>query len=118
MAKVTVKGNLGRDPQMSYCSKGNARCNYTLAENRSYKTSTGEQQKKTVWHNITSWGKRAEIDAKHLKKGARVTIEGDLEYYKVPIAEGKTVQTASIKARNVEFHYIPRDEKEQNNTEE
>lgn len=77
--KVILVGRLGRDPETRYTSSGQAVCNFTMATDESYKSRTGERQKRTEWHKIVMWGKLAEIGQQYLKKGMMVYIEGRLQ---------------------------------------
>ncbi|HTS10475.1 MAG TPA: single-stranded DNA-binding protein [Candidatus Limnocylindrales bacterium] len=77
--KVILVGRLGRDPETRYTSSGQAVCNFTMATDETYKSRTGERQKRTEWHRIVMWGKLAEIGQQYLKKGMMVYIEGRLQ---------------------------------------
>ncbi len=41
--KITLVGNFGRDPEMRYTQTGDAVTNLSVATNRTYKGSDGEQ---------------------------------------------------------------------------
>lgn len=78
--KVMLIGNLGRDPETRYLPSGGAVCNFSIATTESWKDKqTGQKQEKTEWHNITMYGKLAEIAGQHLKKGSSVYLEGKLQ---------------------------------------
>ena len=78
--KVTLIGNLGKDPELRYTSSGVAVATFSLATNESWKDQDGNIQDKTQWHNIVAWKKLAEICGEYLKKGAKVYLEGRLQY--------------------------------------
>ncbi|HXW62150.1 MAG TPA: single-stranded DNA-binding protein [Candidatus Acidoferrales bacterium] len=77
--KVILVGRLGRDPETRYTSGGQAVANFTLATDESFKSRSGERQKRTEWHRIVLWGKLAEIAQQYLKKGMLVYVEGRLQ---------------------------------------
>jgi single-strand DNA-binding protein len=77
--KVILVGRLGRDPETRYTSGGQAVANFTLATDESYKSRSGERQKRTEWHRVVLWGKLAEITQQYLKKGMQVYIEGRIQ---------------------------------------
>lgn len=77
--KVILVGRLGRDPETRFTSGGQAVANFTLATDESYKSRSGERQKRTEWHRIVLWGKLAEISQQYLKKGMQVYIEGRIQ---------------------------------------
>ena len=88
--KVTLIGNLGRDPETRYMTNGEAVTNITVATTETWKDkASGEKQEKTEWHRVTFYRRLAEIAAEYLKKGSQVYIEGRLETRKWQDKEGK-----------------------------
>jgi single-strand DNA-binding protein len=75
---LIIVGNVGRDPEMRYTPSGQAVTSFSVASNRRYTSSNGEQVNETVWFRVSAWGKQAEICNQFLKKGSRVLIEGRL----------------------------------------
>lgn len=74
MNKVILIGNLGKDPEVRQV-KDTSVAQFSLA------TTTGfGDNKKTQWHNVTLWGKTAEVAGQYLKKGNRVCIVGEINY--------------------------------------
>lgn len=80
--KVTLMGNIGRDPQFSLTQEGKELAQFPLATNSSWKDEAGEWQTHTEWHHIVvlrsstiQWMKDV------LKKGDRVYVEGKLTYH-------------------------------------
>jgi single-strand DNA-binding protein len=76
--KVTLVGNLGRDPEMRYTPSGQAVTNLSVATSRRYTDSSGEMRDETVWFRVSVWGKQAEACHQYLKKGRQVFVEGRL----------------------------------------
>ena len=76
--KVILVGNLGKDPELKHTAGGMAVAKFTLATNERFKDKNGEWQERTEWHNITCWGRTAEVAAEYLKKGRSVYVEGGL----------------------------------------
>lgn len=74
---ITV-GNLGRDPEMRYTPNGKPVTSFSVATSRQYTGSNGQTVKETIWFNITTWGKQAEVCNQYLKKGGKVLVEGTL----------------------------------------
>lgn len=77
--RVTLIGNLGKDPEMKYTTNGTAVANFSLATSESWKDDSGQKQERTEWHNIVVWRKLAEVCAEYLKKGSRVYLEGKIQ---------------------------------------
>lgn len=75
---IIIVGNLGRDPEMRYLPNGQAVCDLSLASNRQYNNSSGQQVKETIWFRVSVWGKQAESSNQYLRKGSKVLIEGRL----------------------------------------
>jgi len=76
--KVILLGNLGKDPELKYTPQGTPVAKFSLATSDRYKDKDGNWQDRTEWHNITAWGRTAEIAGEYLKKGRQVYIEGAL----------------------------------------
>lgn len=75
--RVTIIGNLGRDPETRYMPTGEAVTNLSVATTRAWKDKTsGEKREETEWHRIVLYGKIAEVAGEYLVKGAPVYIEG------------------------------------------
>ncbi len=76
--QITIVGNLGRDPELRYTPTGQAVTTMSVATNRQYTTSNGEQVKETTWFRITVWGKQAETVNQYLRRGSKVLVTGRL----------------------------------------
>ena len=76
--KITIVGNLGRDPEMRFTPSGQPVTSFNVATNRSYTGSDGQRVKETVWFRVSVWGKQAESSNNYLHKGSKVLIEGRL----------------------------------------
>lgn len=75
---LIIVGNVGQDPEMRYTSSGQAVTSFSVATNRQYTNSGGEQVKETVWFRVATWGKQAEVCNEYVKKGMKVLVEGRL----------------------------------------
>jgi single-strand DNA-binding protein len=76
--KLTIVGNLGGDPEMRYTPSGQAVTNFSVATNRRWTGSDGQQQEETTWFRVSVWGKQAEVCNQYLSKGRQVLVEGRL----------------------------------------
>ena len=76
--KVILVGRLGKDPEIRSTPNGNNVAKFTIATDERYTDKAGEKQERTEWHNITAWGKLAEICGQYLRKGKLVYIEGSI----------------------------------------
>jgi single-strand DNA-binding protein len=75
---LIIVGNVGKDPEMRYTPSGQAVTSFSVATNRQYTASNGEQVKETIWFRVSAWGKQAEVCNQYLRKGSKVLIEGRL----------------------------------------
>ena len=76
--KLVIVGNRGTDPEMRYTAAGQAVTNFSVATNRRYTSSDGNQVDETTWFRVSVWGKQAETTNQYLKKGNKVLVEGRL----------------------------------------
>ena len=79
--KVTLVGNLGRDPEVRAMQNGDKIVQLSVATSDRWKDkSSGEQRERTEWHRVVIFndalGKVAE---QYLKKGSTVYLEGQLQ---------------------------------------
>lgn len=69
--KLTIVGNLGKDPEMKYTTDGKAVTSFSVAaENR---------KDETLWFRVSAWEKLAETCNQYLHKGSKVLVEGALK---------------------------------------
>lgn len=101
--KVTLIGNLGKDPEVRHLESGSVVAKLTLATNESYRDKAGEWQTITEWHNIVAWRYLAERAERDLKKGSLVFVEGKLTTRKWQDQEGKDRYTTEVVANNVKL---------------
>jgi single-strand DNA-binding protein len=102
--RVTLIGNLGKDPEVRYMQNGDAVANVSLATTDTWKDKqTGEVKEKTEWHRVTFYRKLAEIVQDHLKKGEPVFVEGRLETRKWTDKAGVERYTTEIIANDLRF---------------
>jgi single-strand DNA-binding protein len=71
--RITLVGNLTRDPEIRYVGSGAAVTKFTLAVNRRSK-----QQEETDYIDCVAWDKLAETCNTYLKKGMSCLVDGRL----------------------------------------
>jgi single-strand DNA-binding protein len=79
--KVTLIGNLGRDPEVRFSQSGDKIANISIATSETWNDkASGERKEKTEWHRVVIFNKfLADIAEKYLKKGSKVYVEGALQ---------------------------------------
>ena len=102
--KVILVGTCGKDPETRYMPSGGAVTSISVATNESWKDKqTGEKQERTEWHNITFFGRLAEIAGEYLKKGSQVYIEGSLRTEKWQDKQGQDRYTTKVIANEMQM---------------
>lgn len=101
--RVTLVGNLGRDPELRTSSTGGMSwATFTLATGRNRRE--GDQWvEDTDWHRIKAFGTQAETCTKHLGKGSPVIVEGSISYETWQDKEGNRRTSTVILADRVTF---------------
>jgi single-strand DNA-binding protein len=96
--KVTLIGNLGRDPEMRSTQDGNRIATFTLATSETWRDrASGERKERTEWHRIVIFNERlAEIAEKYLRKGSKVYLEGALQTRKWTDQSGQERTTTEV----------------------
>ena len=69
--KLTIVGNLGKDPEMKYTTDGKAVTTFSVA--------ASNRKDETVWFRVSTWDKQAETCNQYLHKGSKVLVEGALK---------------------------------------
>ena len=108
--KVSLMGNLTRDPEVRYTPKGMAVTDIGMAINRRYKVEN-ETREEVTFVDVTFWGKQAEVIAQWMKKGRPLYVEGRLQLDTWDDKQtGK--KTSRLKVVGEEFQFLggPRDE--------
>ncbi|USN53836.1 MAG: single-stranded DNA-binding protein [Candidatus Nomurabacteria bacterium] len=122
--KVTLIGNLVRDPEARNLPSGQAISTFSLATNYSWRDiKTKSRKESTEFHDIVAWGKLGEIIQQYVKKGSKVYIEGRLhrrswedkakqKHYRTEVVAENLVMLGhrSAKTKEVEPTELPKDE--------
>ena len=94
--RVTLIGNLGKDPEVRQLESGASVAKFSLATNESYRDREGEWQTITEWHDIVLWRALAERAERSLKKGMLVYLEGKISKRKWQDREGNDRYTTEV----------------------
>jgi single-strand DNA-binding protein len=77
--RVTLLGNVGKDPEIRSTPGGTMVANLTLATSDRQKDAQGNWQDRTEWHNLVAFTRTAEIVRDYVKKGSKLYIEGKIQ---------------------------------------
>ncbi|MVM36946.1 single-stranded DNA-binding protein [Spirosoma sp. HMF3257] len=94
--KVTLIGNLGKDPELQQLEGNISVAKFSLATTETYKDDKGQPQSTTEWHNIVLWRGLADLAHKYLQKGSSIYLEGKLKTRQFDDKEGKTRYVTEI----------------------
>lgn len=100
--KVTIIGNLGKDPEVRYTQSGTAVCNLRIGATERRKDGDNWQDH-TEWFTVISFGKTAENAGRFLKKGRQVFVEGRLQTRTWQDKENQTRYTTEVVANQILF---------------
>ena len=97
--KITLIGNVGRDPDIQETKNGTKVAHFSIATNRRAPASSDEEER-TDWHRLTLWNRQAQFAEDYIRTGDRVYVEGRLEYDSYE-RDGVVIPTADIMVREV-----------------
>lgn len=98
MNKVIISGNLTRDMDVKVLANETIVGNFTVANQVGY----GENAK-TNFVPVTMFGQRVESMEKYLVTGAKVLIEGEIDYKSVQDDKGNWKNYFSVIVHNIEI---------------
>lgn len=73
MKNIVLAGNIGKSAEVRTTGNGDKVAGFSLAVDDGFGDS-----KRTLWFDVSIWGKRAETLAPMLTKGGKVCVSGDL----------------------------------------
>lgn len=99
--KVSLLGNVTRDPELKAVANGQSVATFGLATNRVWRDQTGEKQSLAEFHNLVVWGSLAEFCNQYVKKGKPLFVEGYLKTRTWDNPEGVKMHRTEIVLDNV-----------------
>ena len=96
--KVTLVGNLGRDPEVRSTQDGSKIVNLSIATSERWKDkNSGEQREKTEWPRVVIFNENlGRIAEQYLRKGSTCYIEGQLQTRKWTDQQGVEKFTTEV----------------------
>ena len=100
--KVTLIGNLGRDPEIRTTNDGKEIANFSIATSETWKDKmTGEKKDKTEWHRIVCFNEGlVRVIKNYVKKGTKLYIEGQLQTRKWVDNDNQEKYTTEVVLQN------------------
>ena len=104
MNKLTIIGNLTRDPELRTTSTGINVCSFSVAVNRRRAASQNSNQPETDFFRVTAWRQLGENCHKFLAKGRKVAVVGSVSVSTYEAKDGSGTRfTLEVNAEDVEF---------------
>ena len=101
--KVTLIGNITRDPAIKTTETGKKIALFTIATNRYYKSAEGENKSESEFHNCVAWGNLAERVEKYLLKWKLVYAEGRLRTRVIEKDDGTKIYKTEVVVSHLIF---------------
>ena len=101
MNKLTIIGNLTRDPELRTTSSGINVCTFTVAVNR--RRSANSNQPEADFFRVSAWRQLGENCQRYLAKGRKVAVVGSVSVQTYTGSDGTTRASLEVNADDVEF---------------
>ena len=100
--KVTLIGNLGKDPEFRSTSEGKEIATFSLATTDTWRDrASGEKKERTEWHRVVVFSDGlVNVIKNYVKKGSKIYIEGSLQTRKWVDAAGVEKYTTEVVLQN------------------
>ncbi len=98
MNKLTIIGNLTRDPEMRQTAAGQNVCTFTLAVNR-----RGKNKDAADFFRVSAWNQLGEICYQYLAKGRKAAVVGMVSASAWQGQDGRAHAELEVLAQDVEF---------------
>lgn len=100
--RVTLLGNVGKEPEVRYSSNGDAIATFSIATSQKWTDkATGERKEQTEWHRVTAFKRLAEVVKDYVSKGSKVYVEGSLNTRKWTDKDGIERYTTEVRANEL-----------------
>ena len=105
MNKLTIIGNLTRDPELRQVNTANGPvsvCSFTVAVNaRRGRQNDGQEQ--TDFFRVTAWRGLGETVARYQRKGSKICVVGPVTVRTYQAQDGTTRASLEVTAEDIEF---------------
>ena len=100
--QITIVGNVGSAPELSYGQNSVPFCRFSVAVNEQWKTE-GEKREKVTWFPVITFNGLAETCANYIDRGRLVAIQGRVQTREYEDRAGTKHQVMQILADKVTF---------------
>src|SRR5437879_2381063 len=100
--QITIVGNVGSAPELSYGQNNVPFCRFSVAVNEQWKTD-GEKREKVTWFPVITFNGLAETCANYIDRGRLVAIQGRVQTREYEDRAGTKHQVMQVVAEKVTF---------------
>ena len=100
--QITIVGNVGSAPELSYGQNNVPFCRFSVAVNEHWKTD-GEKREKVTWFPVITFNGLAETCANYVDRGRLVVVQGRVQTREYEDRAGTKHQVMQILAEKVTF---------------
>ena len=104
--KVILMGNLTRDPELKTLPSQATVCDFSLAVNRRWKDTNGNDREEVLFIDCAAFGKTGETIAGNLTKGRPIHVEGRLRLEQWEQEDGQ--KRSKIRVVVEQFRFVDR----------
>jgi len=102
--KMTIVGNLGKDPESRFTPSGSQVTKFSVAVDREWTNAADEHKSETIWFEVETWGRQAEVCSQFLRKGSKVLVDGEIKPLRIWTGtDGQARCNLELKADTVKF---------------
>lgn len=103
MNRLTIIGNLTRDPEQRTTTTGSTVCTFTVAVNRRGRRDQQNGQPEADFFRVSAWNQLGETCQRYLAKGRKVAVVGPVSVHTYQGSDGQTRASLEVMANDVEF---------------
>ena len=103
MNRLTIIGNLTRDPEQRTTTTGSTVCTFTVAVNRRGRRDQQNGQPEADFFRVSAWNQLGETCQRYLAKGRKVAVVGSVSVHTYQGSDGQTRASLEVMANDVEF---------------
>lgn len=103
--RVQLIGNVGSEPQVKEFQSGKKMARFRMATD-DVKKVNGKFIKHTEWHNVTAWGKIADLTKENIQVGTEVLITGRVINNSFKDKDGNMRKISEILAESLIYRNI------------
>ena len=102
MNQITIVGNVGSAPELSYGQNNVPFCRFSVAVNEQWKTE-GQKRERVTWFPVIAFNGLSEVCANYVGRGALLAVQGRVQTREYDDKEGTKHHVMQVVAEKVTF---------------